>query len=135
MRTLDDEIRPQDTHGGDTHAGLCGAVCSAEAGEYDGARAAHRSEERLSSPVSMRMFRHVLFAFRCFCLATLKERIAVTTQVFSGQALRPSHGLGSEDVEGWCNLRHTRDYVHMNVSIGSLALCIARDPSGFQARL
>lgn len=46
-RTLDNEIRPQDTHGGDTDTSLCGTVGSAEAGEDDGARAAHCSEERL----------------------------------------------------------------------------------------
>jgi hypothetical protein len=52
-RTLDDEIRPQDTHGRDTDAGFCSTIGGAEAGEDDGARAAHRSEERLSRSVSM----------------------------------------------------------------------------------
>ena len=53
VRTLDDEIRSQDTHGGDTDASFCGAVGGAEAGEDDGAGAAHRSEERLLSFVSI----------------------------------------------------------------------------------
>ena len=46
-RTLDDQIGSQDTHGRDTNAGLGGAVGSAEAGEDDGRRAAHRAEEGL----------------------------------------------------------------------------------------
>ena len=58
LRTLDDEIRSQDTHGGDTDASLCGAVGGAEAGEDDGAGAAHRSEERLLSLVSITVFPH-----------------------------------------------------------------------------
>jgi hypothetical protein len=58
VRTLDDEIRSQDTHGGDTDASLCGAVGGAEAGEDDGAGAAHRSEERLLFLVSIAVFPH-----------------------------------------------------------------------------
>ena len=52
VHTLDDEIRPQDTHGRDTDAGLCGAVGGAEASEDDGAGATHRSEERLFDMLS-----------------------------------------------------------------------------------
>lgn len=57
-RTLDDQVRPEDTHGGDTDAGLGGAVGGAEAGEDDGGHAAHRSEERLSCHVSICPMRH-----------------------------------------------------------------------------
>jgi hypothetical protein len=68
-RTLDDEIRSQDTHGGDTDAGFRGAVGGAEAGEDDGAGAAHRSEERLVFVVSAVFFQCIglsLFAaWRC----------------------------------------------------------------------
>lgn len=46
-RTLDDQVRPEDTHGRDTDTSLCGTVGGTEAGEDDGGRAAHRSEERL----------------------------------------------------------------------------------------
>jgi len=42
---LDNQVRPEDTHGGDTNAGLGGTVGSAEAGEDDGGHAAHRSKE------------------------------------------------------------------------------------------
>jgi len=46
-RTLDNQVGAQYTHGGNTDAGLRGAVRGAEAGEDDGGRATHRSEERL----------------------------------------------------------------------------------------
>jgi len=46
-RTLDNQVGAQDTHGGNTDAGLGGAVCGAEAGEDDGGCATHRSEEGL----------------------------------------------------------------------------------------
>lgn len=46
-RTLDDQVGPEDTHGGNTDTSLSGTVGSAEAGEDDGGSAAHRSEERL----------------------------------------------------------------------------------------
>ena len=52
VRTLDDEIRSQDSHGGDTDASFGRAVGGAEAGEDDGAGATHRSEERLLGCVS-----------------------------------------------------------------------------------
>ena len=54
-RTLDDEIRSQDTHCGDTDTCFRGTVGSTEACEYDGARAAHRSEERLSHIISVKL--------------------------------------------------------------------------------
>lgn len=47
IRTLDDEIRAQDTHGGDTDTRLGRAVGSAQAGEDDGRGAAHGTEEGL----------------------------------------------------------------------------------------
>ncbi len=47
-RTLDDQVRPENTHGGDAYTGLGGTVCGTEAGEDDGGHAAHRSKERLS---------------------------------------------------------------------------------------
>ena len=46
-RTLDDQVRPEDTHGGNTNTGLCGTVGGTEAGEDDGGHASHRSKERL----------------------------------------------------------------------------------------
>lgn len=46
-RTLDDEVRAEDTHGRNTDTSLSSSVGSAEAGEDDGGGAAHRSEERL----------------------------------------------------------------------------------------
>jgi hypothetical protein len=46
-RTLDDQIRAQDSHCGDTDTCLCGSVGGAKAGEYDGGRAAHGAEEGL----------------------------------------------------------------------------------------
>ena len=45
--TLDDEIRPQNTHGRHTDTRLGSSIGGAEASEHDGARAAHRAEERL----------------------------------------------------------------------------------------
>lgn len=50
-RTLDDEIRPEDTHGSDTNTGLGGSVGGAEAGEDDGCGAAHGAEEGLKREV------------------------------------------------------------------------------------
>jgi hypothetical protein len=46
-RTLDDQIRSEDTHGADTDAGFGCTVGGAEAGEDDGGHAAHRSKEGL----------------------------------------------------------------------------------------
>lgn len=45
--TLDDQVGPENTHGRDTNTGLGGTVGGAEAGEDDGGRAAHRTEEGL----------------------------------------------------------------------------------------
>jgi hypothetical protein len=45
--TLDDQIRPEDTHGADTDTGLGGTVRGTEAGEDDGCGAAHGTEEGL----------------------------------------------------------------------------------------
>lgn len=47
FRTLDDEIRAKDTHGGDSDTRLGGTVRSAKAGEDNGAGAAHDTEEGL----------------------------------------------------------------------------------------
>lgn len=47
LLTLDNKIWPEHTHGRDTYTGLCGTVCSAEAGKHDGAGAAHGSKEGL----------------------------------------------------------------------------------------
>lgn len=49
IRTLDDEIRAQDTHGGDADTRLGRAVRGAEAGEDNGCCAAHGTEEGLLS--------------------------------------------------------------------------------------
>jgi len=46
-RTLDDQVRPEDTHGGDADTRLGSAIRGAEAGEDNGCCAAHRSEEGL----------------------------------------------------------------------------------------
>ena len=62
-RTLDDEIWSEHSHGGDAYAGFGGAVGGAEAGEDDGAGAAHRSEERLLCIVSCDM--HMFISLRC----------------------------------------------------------------------
>jgi len=43
---LDNQVRPENTHRRDTDASLGGSVRGAEAGEDDGACAAHRAEER-----------------------------------------------------------------------------------------
>ena len=45
--TLDNEVGSEDTHGGDTDAGLGGSVGGAQTGEDDGSGAAHSTEERL----------------------------------------------------------------------------------------
>lgn len=47
-RTLDDQVRPQNTHSGDTDTRLRRAVGSTQAGEDDGRRAAHGAKEGLS---------------------------------------------------------------------------------------
>jgi hypothetical protein len=47
MRTLDDQVRAEDTHGADADAGFGSAVCSSKACKDDGGRAAHGPEERL----------------------------------------------------------------------------------------
>lgn len=47
LRTLDDEIRAEDTHGGDTNTRFGGTVGGAKAGEDNGASAAHDTEEGL----------------------------------------------------------------------------------------
>ena len=62
-RTLDDQVRPEDTHGRDTNTSLCGTVGGTEAGEDDGGRAAHRSEERLLFNVSFHNRCHVRIPF------------------------------------------------------------------------
>lgn len=46
-RTLHDQVGPENTHGGDTDTSLCGSICGTEAGEDDGAGAAHGTEEGL----------------------------------------------------------------------------------------
>jgi hypothetical protein len=46
-RTLNNQVWPKNTHGGDTNTRLCSSICGTEAGEDDGGRAAHRSEEGL----------------------------------------------------------------------------------------
>jgi hypothetical protein len=47
VRTLDDEVRSEDTHSGDTNTRLGSAVRRAEAGEHNGCCATHGTEERL----------------------------------------------------------------------------------------
>lgn len=47
VRTLDDEVRAEDTHGGDTNTRLGGTVRGAQAGKDDGAGAAHGTKEGL----------------------------------------------------------------------------------------
>jgi hypothetical protein len=49
MRTLDDQVRAEDTHGADTNTGLGSAVCGSETREDDGRCAAHGAEERLDN--------------------------------------------------------------------------------------
>ncbi len=51
--TLDDKIRPENTHGGDTNTGLGCAVRSTEAGEDDGSGAPHGTKEGLLSCMSV----------------------------------------------------------------------------------
>jgi hypothetical protein len=46
-RTLDNQVRAEDTHGGNTNTGLGSAVGGTETREDDGGRAAHRAEEGL----------------------------------------------------------------------------------------
>jgi hypothetical protein len=45
--TLDNEVRSEDTHGGDSHTRLGGSIGSTEAGEDYGRRTSHRTEEGL----------------------------------------------------------------------------------------
>ena len=47
MRTLDDQIGSEDTHGGDADARLRGAVGGTNAGKDDGGCATHGTEEGL----------------------------------------------------------------------------------------
>lgn len=47
-RTLDDEIRAEDTHGGNANTRLGSAVGGTQAGEDNGAGAAHGTKEGLS---------------------------------------------------------------------------------------
>lgn len=47
MHTLHDEVRAEDTHGGDTDPRLGGTVGGTQAGEDDGAGAAHGTKEGL----------------------------------------------------------------------------------------
>ena len=47
QRTLDDEVRSEDTHGRDTDTGLGSTIRGAEAGEDDGRCATHGTEEGL----------------------------------------------------------------------------------------
>lgn len=47
FRTLDDEIRAEDTHSGDTNTRLGSTVGGAKAGEDNGASAAHDTKEWL----------------------------------------------------------------------------------------
>ncbi len=51
-RTLDDEIRSENTHGGNTDTRLGSSVRGTKAGEDDGCSAAHGTEERLNQAVS-----------------------------------------------------------------------------------
>ena len=46
-RTLDDQVRAEDTHGRDTNTSLGGTVGSTKAGEDNGGGAAHGTEEGL----------------------------------------------------------------------------------------
>jgi hypothetical protein len=47
VHTLDNQIRPEDTHRGDTDTRLGSSVCGAETCEDDGAGAAHGAKEGL----------------------------------------------------------------------------------------
>lgn len=47
VRTLDDQVRAEDTHSRDTDTGLCGTVGGTQAGEDNGDGATHGSEEGL----------------------------------------------------------------------------------------
>jgi hypothetical protein len=47
LRTLNDEIRSQDTHSGDTNTRFRRPVCGTETGEDDRRSAAHCTEEGL----------------------------------------------------------------------------------------
>jgi len=47
--TLDNKVRPEDTHGRNADAGLRGSIGGAKAGEYNGRCATHGTKERLNS--------------------------------------------------------------------------------------
>jgi hypothetical protein len=49
QRTLDDQVRAEDTHGRHANTGLGGSVGGTETREDDGGCAAHRAEEGLFS--------------------------------------------------------------------------------------
>lgn len=46
-RTLDNQIRAQDTHGRNANTGFRGSVCGPETGEDNGGGTAHRAKEGL----------------------------------------------------------------------------------------
>ena len=47
IRTLDDQVRSENTHGGNTDTRLGSTVGGTQAGEDDSGCATHRTEERL----------------------------------------------------------------------------------------
>lgn len=47
QRTLDDQVRAEDTHAANTNTSLGSAIGGAKAGEDDGGRAAQRTKEGL----------------------------------------------------------------------------------------
>lgn len=125
VRTLDDQVRPEDTHGGDTDAGLCGTVGGAEAREDDGGHAAHRSEERLLWQVS------TYPGLNCSPVTAWFGPLPRASHACSQEvmALR-RHGPGGweawtcseaaryREAIGW-HSRHTRGCTHQEVSYGS----------------
>jgi hypothetical protein len=64
-RTLDNQVRAEDTHSADTNTGLGGAVCGTETREDDGRGAAHRAEEGLSSVSIVLSAAHHVGSARC----------------------------------------------------------------------
>lgn len=55
-RTLDDEIRTEDTHGGNTNTRLGSAVGGTQAGEDNGAGAAHGTKEGLCNALASSVY-------------------------------------------------------------------------------
>lgn len=135
--TLDDQVGPKDTHRRDTDTSLCGSVCSPEAGEDNGASAAHCTKEGLFPQVSLPFHQLVIpwYILRSALFEGAGQSKSTGTVMVSSLLMGLIDGSASQEMALFCggsgwNLRHTQDCKEDTVSFRCHRVIICRSSDG-----